>query len=171
MGGNTVFLHKLKEKLAYCKTDLALALYAAANGVGAGVEHAVFARHTVLEQQVNDILFFIKEDVFGFTCIKCLHIFTFFFIRLVSNKINYTTCKKPWQVRDTKNTEKIKKFFCLFLLFSDVGVICEHSGKAESTRYPVKQQRSPILPFSEKMSAEGGGHHGGYARHEGYEQK
>ena len=75
MSGDSVFLHQFKEVIRDLQTDLALAFNTTAYGVGAGIENAVFAGHGVLEKQMHDAGFFVKENVFGFTFVKFFHFF------------------------------------------------------------------------------------------------
>ena len=59
MGRDAVFLHNFKEVLRDSKANFALALYRAANGVGAGVEYAVFAGSAVFKKQAYYVGFFV----------------------------------------------------------------------------------------------------------------
>ena len=70
---DTVLFHQLKEILRDGKADLALSLYAAANGVGAGIKHTVLTGHAILKQQVYNVVLFVEKNVLGFAGVQSLH--------------------------------------------------------------------------------------------------
>ena len=74
VGRDAVALHQLEEILGDRQADAALALDAAAYGVGAGIEYAVFTGRAVLEEQVDDVGRLVEQNGFGFAVVQSFHV-------------------------------------------------------------------------------------------------